>query len=111
MSARRLDPGAFTARLVLEAPVATPDGQGGAEIAHAAVASVWTRIEPLRASVAEAAGAEAATITHRVWLRYRTDVTGGMRLRKGARVLAIRAWRDPDETRRYLVCDCEETAR
>ena len=103
-----LDPGAFTARLVLEAPDETPDGQGGAEIAFTALASLWARIEPVRAGVSEAAGAEPVTITHRVWLRFRADVAAGMRLRKGTRLLDIRACRDPDETRRYIVCDCEE---
>lgn len=106
-----LDPGAFTARLVLERPVETADGQGGADVDFSAFASVWARIEPVSAAAREAAGAEPVTVTHRIWLRGRGDIRGGMRFRKGTRLFAVRAFRDPDETGRYTLCDCEETAR
>lgn len=51
------------------------------------------------------------TITHRVWLAYRDDITAGIRFRKGRRILAIRAVMDPDETCRFIVCRCEEESR
>ena len=51
------------------------------------------------------------TITHRVWLAYRGDIAAGMRFRKGRRILAIRAVMDPVETRRFIVCRCEEESR
>ena len=106
--ARVLDPGAFSARLALEQPVETPDGQGGVERTFSPLASVWAHIEPIVARADEAAGALPVTVTHRIWLRRRDDVSGGMRLRKGARVFAVRAFREPDETGRYTLCDCEE---
>jgi head-tail adaptor len=31
-----------------------------------------------------------------------------MRLRRGTRIFWIGATQDPDETRRYLICQCEE---
>ena len=105
---RLLDPGALNARLVLERPEETPDGQGGATVGFVAVASLWAGIEPVAAKADEAAGTMSFTVTHRIWLRRRDDLAGGMRLRKGARLFAIRAFRDPDETGRYLICDCEE---
>jgi SPP1 family predicted phage head-tail adaptor len=103
-----IDPGGLTARLVLERPVETPDGQGGVERSFAALATLWARIEPAQARANEAAGTLPVTVTHRIWLRHRSELSGGMRLRKGARLFAIRAFRDPDETRRYMLCDCEE---
>lgn len=103
-----LDPGAFTARLVLERPVETPDGQGGLLRGFETLATVWARIEPASASLRETAGAERATVTHRIWLRRRDGIAGGMRLRKGTRLFAIRLCRDPDETGRYTLCHCEE---
>ena len=102
------DPGQMTARLELERPVETPDGQGGATIAHEAVASLWARIEPAGHAVFERASAEAFTVSHRIWIRYRADIAAGMRLSKGERRFVIRAFHDPDETGRYLVCHCEE---
>lgn len=106
--ARIIDPGAFSARLTLEGPVETPDGQGGAERGFAALAMLWAAIEPVAARADEAAGTLPVSVTHRIWLRRRSDLAGGMRLRKGARIFSIRAFRDPDETGRYTLCDCEE---
>jgi SPP1 family predicted phage head-tail adaptor len=105
---RIIDPGALSARLTLEGPFETPDGQGGAERGFAALATLWAAIEPVAARADEAAGTLSVTVTHRIWLRHRGDLTGGMRLRKGARIFAIHAFRDPDETGRYMLCDCEE---
>ncbi|MXN47120.1 phage head closure protein [Shinella kummerowiae] len=106
--ARIIDPGRLSVRLVLERPVDVPDGQGGVTRSFSALASLWARIEPVVAKADEAAGAVPVTVTHRIWLRWRDDLVGGMRLRKGARLFAIRAFRDPDEAGRYVLCDCEE---
>ena len=105
------DPGAFTARLALERPVAAPDGQGGAVTTYASVGSAWARIEPVSSDRAVAAGADAMVRTHRIWLRHRHDIESGMRLWKGMRLFEVRAFRDPDETGRYLLLDCVELER
>ena len=105
------DPGQMTARLDLEVPQAMADGQGGAVVDWTVAASLWARIEPVSTVIAEQASADRARITHRVWVRFRGDVAAGQRFRKGARVFWVRLVRDPDETRRYLVCQCEEDAR
>ncbi|PWW02213.1 SPP1 family predicted phage head-tail adaptor [Hoeflea marina] len=106
-----LDPGRLTARLVLEAPDDLDDGQGGAVPGWATVASLWGLVEPLAVRPGEEANAFIATATHRVTIRFRNGVASGMRFGLGARRLAIRTLRDPDEGRRYLVCDCEEEGR
>jgi len=106
-----LDPGAMSARLVLERPVELADGQGGVAVSFEAVGSLWARIEPLGENREERAGSDLVTLTHRVWLRFRADIAAGMRLRKGERVFVIRSLRDPDEGGRYLVCLCEEDGR
>lgn len=105
------DPGQMTARLDLEVPEAEPDGQGGAVITWSVAASLWARIEPVSFVVGEEAAAEGAKITHRIWVRHRADIAAGQRLRKGDRLFAVKLVRDPDETARYLVCQCEEEAR
>lgn len=103
-----IEPGALTARLVLERPEHAGDGQGGAVTTYAAIATLWVRIEPVATEVEERAGARLFAISHRIWLRYRPDLRAGMRFVKGARAFTIRAFRDPDESGRFLVCDCEE---
>lgn len=105
------DPGSMTARLDLEAPQAVPDGQGGATVAWEVTATLWARIEPVSFVVAEQAAAEAGTISHRIWTRFRDGISAGQRFRKGGRIFLVKLVRDPDETRRYLVCQCEEEAR
>lgn len=104
-----VDPGQLSARLNLETPPQTDDGQGGLTGDWEPVASLWGRVEPLRGVPGEAAGADLAPVTHRITIRYRDDVRHAMRFAYRGRALLIRAVRDPDETRRYLVCDCEET--
>lgn len=106
-----IDPGAMTARLSLERPVAVADGQGGADLGFEPVADLWVRVEPLAAMVEERAGAEVFFVSHRLWLNFRADMEAGMRFRRGIRRFVVKAWRDPDETGRYLVCDCVEERR
>ncbi|MDE1186272.1 MAG: phage head closure protein [Pantoea sp.] len=110
MRSRFFDPGQMTARLTLEAAVETPDGQGGVTKTFVETASAWALIEPVSDSVEEQASAEIFRRTHRIWLRFRPDVSAGMRLRKGGRIFWIGGTQDPDDSRRYLICHCEETA-
>jgi len=103
-----LDPGKLTARLELEVRSEVPDRQGGAVESWSVLRTLWAAIEPVSNASHERASAEGVTITHRVWLVWRSDIAAGMRFRKGRRILAIRAVMDPDETRRFIVCRCEE---
>ncbi|OHV75644.1 phage head closure protein [Rhizobium sp. LCM 4573] len=105
------DPGQMTARLDLEVPRSEPDGQGGALTTWDVLASMWARIEPVSHVVREEAVAETGTVSHRIWMRFREDVAAGQRFRKGARTFMVKLVRDPDERRRYLVCQCEEEGR
>lgn len=106
-----IDAGAMTARLSLERPIAAPDGQGGASTSYEPVADLWVRVEPVSVTLEEVAGGEVFSISHRVWMNFRLDMQAGMRFRRGIRRLVVKAWRDPDETGRYLVCDCVEERR
>jgi SPP1 family predicted phage head-tail adaptor len=98
----------FRTRLVLEAPVETPDGAGGVTRAYGPAAMLWARIEPLRGDEEIRAGSLGQAISHRIALRWRAGVDASMRLRQGARVFVIRSAWDPDERRRQIVCLCEE---
>jgi SPP1 family predicted phage head-tail adaptor len=106
-----LDPGRLSARLRLESPADETDGQGGVHAEWTAIADIWGRVEPLGATPREEAEAAIAPVRHRVTIRYRSDVRHEMRFVFRGRQLLVRAVRDPDETRRYLICDCEETGQ
>jgi SPP1 family predicted phage head-tail adaptor len=108
MGAITLDPGQLSSRLDLEIRSDAGDGQGGIVPSFSPVTSLWARIEPVSVSEEERADAEVFIVTHRIWIRFREDIAAEMRFRKGARVFTVRAFHDPDETRRYLVCRCVE---
>ncbi|MCW2307894.1 phage head closure protein [Rhodobium gokarnense] len=98
-------------RLTLERPERTPDGAGGATVSWVTVADVWAAIAPASASETEIAGRLDGVVTHRVTLRRRADLAGGMRLKAGTRVLKILVAHDPDERGRWTECLAEEEHR
>lgn len=102
--------GALRTRLVLEAPTESPDGAGGVTRRFDAMMVVWGKVSLLKGSETLVAGVPGQVLSHRVTLRWRSGVTAAMRLRLGARILAIRAVYDPGEARRTLVCLCQEVS-
>jgi SPP1 family predicted phage head-tail adaptor len=111
MGAVTFDPGQLSARLELEMRADAGDGQGGIVPGFALVTSLWARIEPFSVNEEKRVDADVFTVTHRIWIRFREDIAAGMRFRKGTRFFTVRAFHDPDETRRYLVCRCTEDGR
>jgi SPP1 family predicted phage head-tail adaptor len=95
-------PGVLRDRLVLEQPVEMPDGAGGVTRSYAGVATLWAALTPVVARDAVVADALAATVTHRVVLRMRSDITTRHRLRLGTRVFRIVTLRDQDGRGRFL---------
>lgn len=100
--------GALRHRVTLEAPIDTPDGAGGFARSFAPVADLWARVAPggAREDFIEQR-AEQAT-NHSVTIRWREDVAKDMRFVHRGRKLRIQSVVDPDERRRFLVCQCEE---
>lgn len=84
--------GRLKARLVLEAPVETPDGQGGVSRAYHGVATVWAAVTPLAAHESVAADAPGAMARVRIVLRDEFALTLDHRLRDGARIYRIVAF-------------------
>lgn len=107
---RRARIGDLDQRASLEQPLDTPDDIGGVTRAWVLVADVWAKVTPTAGAENFAGERGESAITHRVLIRWRPDVTGAMRLRLGARVLAIHAALDWDTRRRFLLLQCEEIA-
>jgi SPP1 family predicted phage head-tail adaptor len=103
-----IDPGQLDRRLVLEEPVETPDGAGGVTRSYATVTTLWAAVRPSRAEGEIVAAATGATVTHRILIRSRTDVTTRHRLRDGLRIFRIVALRDPDGDGRLVEIVAEE---
>ncbi|MGH2343322.1 phage head closure protein [Segnochrobactraceae bacterium EtOH-i3] len=98
-------------RATVARPVRTPDGGGGAETGWETVAAVWVSITALSAAEKEAAGRLDGVATHRVVMRFRDDIRGGMRLTRGNRTFRLLASHDPDGSRRFLIVTAEEEGR
>lgn len=106
IGARRI--GKLQQRLQLEAPVQSPDAGGGVTRSWERIADVWAAVETVAADEFHAGESEGVKLTHRITLRWRPDITGAMRLRKGARIFRIVSAADADQRRRFLICRCEE---
>jgi SPP1 family predicted phage head-tail adaptor len=106
-----IEPGSLRTELALEDVTLSEDGAGGHVEHWAEVATVFARLEPLRADVRFGGDQTLKSVTHRVTLRFREALKSGMRFRLGERIFAIATVHDPDETRRYLVCRTREQGR
>lgn len=102
--------GALRHRLRLETQSRIAGDDGGAVVTWQPVAMLWAMVIPLTGREEVRADGLAAVSMHEVRVRYRADVAPEMRFARGARVLDIRAVRDPDGRRRWLSCLCEERA-
>lgn len=100
--------GEFRHRLTLQAADEIEDGAGGVTRTWESLGEVWAAIEPLSFDDKVFSDRRVGHLTHRVLVRHRTDITVAHRFVLGARVLAIRAVRDPDERGRLLECLVEE---
>ncbi len=94
-----IDAGQLNRRLTIEAPVESDDGQGGVTRDYAAFAKAWAQVTPLGAHPAIAADADGASVRHRIVMRCGYVLTLQHRLRDGARVFRIVAFRERDNGR------------
>jgi SPP1 family predicted phage head-tail adaptor len=101
-------PGDLRHRLLLEEPVEEPDGAGGVKRSFAAVATLWAQLVPDAARGEVVADGAGATVSHRIVVRARTDITTRHRLRAGARIFRIVALRDRDGSGRFTEIAAQE---
>jgi SPP1 family predicted phage head-tail adaptor len=101
------DPGWLRHRVVIEAPSLTPDGAGGGTGTFAPLGTVWALVEPVAGTERVVAGRLSGVVTHVVTMRFRADVTGGMRVLYRGRAYRVLVAYDPDERRRYLALKTE----
>jgi SPP1 family predicted phage head-tail adaptor len=111
MRALAIDPGELRHELALESATEAPDGYGGTKRTWAAVATHFTRMEPLSARRTVNTGETVRAVTHRITVRQDVAVESGMRFRKGDRVFDILTVYDPDETGRYFFCETSEVGQ
>ncbi|MBS0536880.1 MAG: head-tail adaptor protein [Proteobacteria bacterium] len=101
------DIGALDRRLILLAPVETPDGASGVTRSYDAVATVWGSVTPLAARADVAADSRGASLRVRIVIRFRDGVTTRHRIADGTHSYAIVAVREITG-RRFLEIDADE---
>ena len=100
--------GALRRRITVEAATRSPDGAGGVTAAWTTLTSLWAAIHPRHGSEAFDAGRVEGRISHDIWIRPRTDIIPGQRIRLGARLFNIRAVLVPDQIVNRMRLICEE---
>jgi len=97
-------------RVTLESPTKTPDGMGGFITAWTTVVEVFAAIWPVGATEQMEAAQQVMTITHRIRMRYRSDVASSWRVKFGDRYFAIVSRINPNESGKLLDLLCKEAA-
>lgn len=100
--------GALRARLILEAPTDVMDDNGGFTRTFSTLAVVWGEITPASGRASFDANQSEELLSHRIRIRWRSDVSSQHRLRLGARIFTIRSVQDAGEDKRFLRLDCGE---
>lgn len=106
-----IEPGMLRHEVSLQFAERSDDGAGGFTENWSELATVFARIEPVGAKRLFAAGQRLEQATHHIIIRFRDDVTSGMRFEKSGRTFLIVNVTDPDETGRYLICITREDGR
>ena len=107
---RRVRIGDLRQRVSLQSPPATSDGMGGVTGDWTDEAEVWAAVWPVGATEQVQAAQTVMTVSHRVRIRYRSDLLGSWRVKFGTRFLAIVSIVNPNEAGRLLDLICKEAS-
>lgn len=110
MSGRIPPIGTLRDRVQLQTKQMALDTAGGHSIVFNPLATVWARVTSLRGRESREASGRAATISHSVVTRFRTDLKPGDRIVYRGRALEIFSAEDLNGRRAYLSCACTETS-
>lgn len=102
--------GTFNKRISLQAPVDSPDGEGGFTRTWATVVNTCAHIEPWKGAERWMVGQKYSNMWVRMLLRYRPslNITPVMRATYGRRTYEIRSVNVPAEAQTTIVLLCEE---
>lgn len=102
-----LHAGALREPITIQRKVSVSDGMGGQAISWTDLATVRAHVKPLSGREALQAMQLQASITHRVYMRYRADLTAADRLLMRGQPLQIRAVLNLEMRDRWLELSCD----
>lgn len=100
--------GELRQRVIFQSAIKLDDGYGGKQVVWQDAFSAWALIEPLSAHEKFEAMSVQSGVTHRVYIRYRPDVSTEMRIQYGDRLFEIEGIFDIGEQKRFLELLCSE---
>ena len=100
--------GALRRRNTVETAARAPDGAGGVMTTWTTLTTLWAAVHPRHGSEAFDAGRVEGRISHDIWIRPRTDIVPGQRIRLATRLFNIRAVLLPDQVVNRMRLICEE---
>lgn len=103
-----LDPGKLRHRVTLQTKTTTTDAGGGTTETWTDTATVWAAVEPLEGTERLRAMQVSPTLSHRIRMRYRADVTTAMQVVYNGRAFDITSVVDVSERHRELQMLAEE---
>lgn len=108
MNLQFIDAGQFKTLLTLQENRPLFDDSGGYQEQWTEIATLWGRIEPQRTGSQSFALQAIPNVTHRIIIRYRSDIAVSVRLVRGTRNFTVLGLHDPDESQHYLICSVRE---
>lgn len=97
-------------RVTIEEVTQTTDGQGGYTETWAEIGKAWADIKPLKAYEKFQAAKFEVPVSHKITMRYRTDITEANRLVYDNRVFEIKGILNEDEDSAFLIISAIEKA-
>lgn len=95
-------PGTFRFRMTIQTVSQSPDGQGGFTESWVDGSDVWASLEPLKGWERMQAMQMQTPVTHKIVMRYRTDIDTSARLKYGTRIFNIKEMLNIQENNRFL---------
>ena len=94
-------------QIVIEKPSRVPDGMGGFSTTWAAAATVWAAVTPLNATERLENLRAGVSITHRLRMRFRADLTSSWRFLHAGQYYDIISPIDQGNNHRWLDVLCK----
>src|SRR4051812_31957862 len=87
---------------------ATRDTFGGASPTWTVLARDWVAIEPISGREADVARGKCPTVSHKLTMRYRSNLSSRCQIMKQDRTFQVNYFLDPEERKRELWIFCTE---
>ena len=95
-------------KVALQGPTRTSDGAGGYTEAFNTIANLFADIRPQNALESYRQGQIQEKVTHKIIIRYRTDIQTNYKIVDGSQTYMIKGIKNINNRNRFLELYCEE---